>query len=162
MDLSNIEPQSHEGNTNEWFTPRWILDACGAFDLDPCGDSRWETAPRIFEERGLEQRWSGRVWLNPPYGRTVGQWLSALAEHGDGLALIFARTDTKWFHDVIDRTSWVLFLKRRVKFVVSGTLLEAERNPGAPSMLMAFGSQPIPKLEGWVATSEPDVESQNS
>lgn len=148
MDLSNIEPQDHEGNTNEWFTPRWILDKCGDFDLDPCGDPRWPTAKSCYVQNGLEQDWFGRVWLNPPYGRNVGLWLDMLSEYGNGLALTFARTDTKWFQRIINNTAWVLFLAGRVKFVDSVTLLEAKQNPGAPSCLMAFGNQPKPDLPG--------------
>lgn len=148
MDLSRVEPVSHQGNTNEWFTPKWILNKCGEFDLDPCGDTRWPTANACYSKNGLEQEWFGRVWLNPPYGRHVGNWLYKMKMHNNGMALVFARTDTKWFQHVAPYCSWILFIKGRVKFVNSKTLKESERNPGAPSMLMAFGNQKIPEIEG--------------
>ena len=150
MDLSNFEPVSHKGNTNDWYTPKWILDACGEFDLDPCGTPVWPTARTIFTKKddGLTKKWFGRVWLNPPYGKNVGDWLHKLYCHGNGLALVFARTDTKWFQEYAPKCSWILFVSGRIKFVNSETLQITDRNPGAPSILMAFGEQAIPEIKG--------------
>ena len=148
MDLSNIEPASGQGNTNEWYTPRWILDACGEFDLDPCGNNRWDTANEVYEYSGIEREWKGRVWMNPPYGRDIGQWTDKLVEHGNGLCLIFGRTDTRWFQRFAPHCSWVLCLAGRVSFVNAITLQESKRNPGAPSILCAVGNQPRPNLKG--------------
>lgn len=152
MDLSNCEPVDHKGSTNEWFTPQWILKECGDFDLDPCGDTRWPTANACYTKNGLEQDWFGRVWLNPPYGRDIGMWLDKLADHGNGLALTFVRTDTKWFQNFAPKCSWILFLSGRVKFIESENLTEAKRSPGAPSMLMAVGNQPKVNLPGFLAS----------
>jgi hypothetical protein len=76
-------------------TPRWIIDALGPFDLDPCAaDPRpWNCATRnIYEaEDGLSAKWDGRVWLNLPFDRyKVGKWIGRLAEHGRGTALLHA------------------------------------------------------------------------
>jgi hypothetical protein len=53
-------------------TPRFVIDALGPFDLDPCPPKErpWDTARRHFTEAddGLSRPWKGRVWLNPPYG----------------------------------------------------------------------------------------------
>src|SRR6516225_7787676 len=40
--------QPYRGETNAWLTPRYILDALGKFDLDPCAasDQPWATARR--------------------------------------------------------------------------------------------------------------------
>lgn len=147
MDLSNCEPVSHQGNTNEWYTPRWILDACGEFDLDPCGDKRWKTADLIYETKGLDQDWFGRVWMNPPYGRDVGKWVEKFVEHGNGITLLFARTDTQWFQKYGPYFEWIIFIAGRVKFVESGSLEITKNNPGAPSMLCGINSE-IPKIKG--------------
>lgn len=143
MNLKNCEPVSHNGKTNDWYTPKWIIQACGDdFDLDPCGDERWRTAKVIYESHGLDQCWFGKVWLNPPYGRHVGKWLTRFVEHGNGVALLFARTDTIWFQENAMNFDWIVFIKGRVKFVESDTLQITKNNPGAPSMLCGINAEP--------------------
>lgn len=128
---------------DEWLTPPGILDALGAFDLDPCSPvSRpWDTARTHFTIRddGLRQAWKGRVWLNPPYGRHAARWLERLAMHGDGIALIFARTETAMFFDhVWGKATALRFLQGRIHFHhVDGR--RAIDNGGAPSVLVAYG-----------------------
>ena len=86
---------------DEWLTPPGIIEALGPFDLDPYAPvSRpWNTARHHYTaiENGMAQPWAGRVWLNPPYGKHTGVWLERLAVHGDGVALIYARTETEMF-----------------------------------------------------------------
>lgn len=133
------------GYTREtWLTPRSILAPLGHFDLDPCAAPEprpWPTATRhiALPDDGLAMEWSGRVWLNPPYGRETGRWLARLAQHRDGgLALVFARTDTADFQrHVLKAASAVLFLAGRIRF------READGSPapfpsGAPSCLVAY------------------------
>lgn len=85
----------------DWLTPPEILRALGTFDLDPCSptDRPWDTAKIHYTkiDDGLAKPWHGRVWLNPPYGNKTKSWLSRLALHGNGIALVFARTETKSF-----------------------------------------------------------------
>ena len=86
--------------------------------------------------------WSGRVWLNPPYGgpSVVGPWMRRMASHGDGVALIFARTETDLFHETCWRAaSGILFLRGRL-FFHRRDGGRAAANAGAPSCLVAFGS----------------------
>lgn len=67
---------------DEWLTPPDIIKGLGSFDLDPCSpvNRPWDTADRHYtiEDDGLMQPWSGRVWLNPPYGREATAWLDKL------------------------------------------------------------------------------------
>lgn len=130
---------------DEWLTPPELIKALGPFDLDPCAPvvRPWPTAHQHFtiEDDGLSKTWPKqcRVWLNPPYGQFTDDWLEKLAEHGNGIALIFARTETQtWFNWVWDTASAVIFLRGRLNFHhVSGQ--RAERNAGAPSALVAYG-----------------------
>ena len=91
--------QSARMMTDEWLTPPEILAALGPFDLDPCTPDAmpWQTAAARYTKRddGLAQPWRGRVWLNPPFGREAVRWLRKLAAHGDGVALVPARTETR-------------------------------------------------------------------
>ena len=140
--------ESHRALTTTWLTPPHILDALGPFDLDPCGHPDWHTARRriILPDDGLAADWSGRVWLNPPYGREAWGWLAKLAAHGDGIALIFARTETEGFvREVWGKADAVLFLHGRLNFHrADGT--RAESNAGAPSCLVAYGQGNVAAL----------------
>lgn len=141
--------QSASAVTTTWLTPLWIIDALGGFDLDPCGYPGHPTAHRLIcrPDDGLEEEWSGRVWLNPPYGREVGVWLEKLVEHGDGIALIFARTETDaFFREVWECADGVLFIRGRVTFLRPDGE-KATSNSGAPSCLVAFGSRNLRALE---------------
>ena len=81
---------------DEWLTPPEIIKALGSFELDPCSpiNRPWDTAAKHYtiEDNGLSLPWHGRVWMNPPYGDATEMWMQRLAEHGNGIALIFART----------------------------------------------------------------------
>lgn len=138
--------QQTVGDSVEWYTPPGIFDRLGlTFDLDPCappGGLPWIPAATSYCEAddGLTQPWRGRVWLNPPYGRHTGLWLRRLAAHGEGVALVFARTETEWWHEVVPTAAAVCFIAGRITFV------DAERRPGkfnggAPSALIAWGDE---------------------
>lgn len=94
--------------------------------LTPCGCFVGEYKPR--------------VWCNPPYGSETGKWLKRLVDHGDGIALIFARTETRMFFDhAWNYADAVFFFEGRLHFHhVDGR--RAAANAGAPSCLVAYGS----------------------
>jgi hypothetical protein len=135
--------QKTVGASQEYITPKWIIDRLGPFDLDPCAAKNppWLCARMAYFERGLEQPWDGcRVFLNPPFDRyQVGKWIARLAEHGHGTALLHARTETDWFRPIWECASAILFMFGRIKFCdVQG--VEQPANSGAPPVLVAFGA----------------------
>lgn len=136
----------NEGKTSEWYTPAHVFDAIGLrFDLDPCAPPcgvPWVPASRHFSEAddGLRQPWAGRVWLNPPYGKEAGRWVKRLAEHGDGIALVFSRTDVAWWHAAVPSATAVCFIRGRLTFV-AGAGQSAPGNSGGPSALIAYGRE---------------------
>jgi len=72
-----------------------------------------------FTTDWLKDSDNGTVWLNPPYGRSIGKWME-LAHNWSvkGLTivnLIPARTDTHWFHDYCINHE-VRYLRGRLKF----------------------------------------------
>lgn len=86
----NTSFEKSKNSTDEWYTPKEIIDALGEFDLDPCAPMRplWRTARVMYnkEQDGLKQKWEGRVWLNPPYSRpTIEHFITRMVEHNNAI-----------------------------------------------------------------------------
>lgn len=112
--------------TDEWPTPQKIFDGLNAefgFTLDPCCTAESAKCSKFYTkaEDGLQQDWSTeRVFMNPPYGRDISQWMKKA--YGESLrgalvvCLVPARTDTEWWHTYAMRGEIRLY-KGRIKFV---------------------------------------------
>ncbi|MDQ5854094.1 MAG: phage N-6-adenine-methyltransferase [Chloroflexota bacterium] len=131
----------HSSESQEWYTRQPISDAArrvlGRIDLDPASSpaaNEIVCAGHYFTpaDDGLAQRWYGRVWLNPPYGKTGNKsnqeiWAQQLlAEYRAGnvreaILLVNAATDTTWFRALWDYP--ICFPTGRIKFW----------RPGAPA-----------------------------
>jgi hypothetical protein len=134
--------------TTTWLTPRYITQALGPFDLDPCTPPTmpWSTATRMLTEKddGLATPWrkSDFVWHNPPYGKGMDQWMAKAAEHGNGFTLIFNRSDTKYFHESVNRhpnTTAKFEFQGRLRFC--NELGIAGKTAASPSILIAYGEK---------------------
>lgn len=142
--------QSARMKNDEWLTPPDVTAALGPFDLDPCSpiNRPWPTAAQHFTklDDGLSRPWHGFVWCNPPYGAHTGIWLRKLHAHGNGIALIFARTETADFvSEVWGKADAVMFLHGRLYFhFVDGS--RAKANSGGPSALIAYGDEAVRRL----------------
>lgn len=146
---------SHEerGSANaDWYTPPWVFDRIGLeFDLDPCQPPEgvpWIPAKTRYSvhDDGLSQIWFGRVWLNPPYGKQTPAWLDRMNTHRNGIALVFSRTDCKWFHDSISKADAILFLRGRIRFI-DGLSVSKGTGAGTGSLLAAWGAENVAALE---------------
>lgn len=131
--------------TDEWYTPLEIIESLGKFDLDPCTPivPLWQTAEVMYNKNddGLSKEWKGRVWLNPPYSRPlIEHFIRRLADHGNGIALLFNRCDSKMFQDIIFKKATAMkFLRHRIRFYrPNGTRGDS---PGCGSILIAFGEK---------------------
>lgn len=131
--------------TTEWYTPHYIIESLGGkFDLDPCAPAlEWHTARKCYTKEidGLSKDWEGRVFLNPPYSNpTIKHFVRRLADHGNGIALLYARCDNKmFFEDIFNRATSIKFLCDRIYFLrPDGT--KGDR-PGCGSVLIAYGSE---------------------
>lgn len=149
------------GKSQVHITPKWIIDRLGPFDLDPCAATvrPWDCAKvNVTEERdGFSAPWGGIVWLNPPFDRyQVGRWINALADHGNGICLVHARTEAAWFEPIWKRASLILFMADRLTFhQPDGSLTTVlnkktgkrqAANSGAPVVLAAFGAEASKRL----------------
>jgi hypothetical protein len=120
----------------EWPTPKAVYDKLHQefrFDHDPC--------PLGCSENGLAtlfHEWRGkRVFCNPPYGPGIGDWLNRGLEADLAVFLIPARTDTRWFHDIVlPKANEIRFVRGRLKFG------DAQNSAPFPSMIVVFGGQP--------------------
>lgn len=132
-------------SSDEWYTPPEIIKALGVFDLDPCSaiNPLWPTAKYSYNkyDDGLSKNWAGRVWLNPPYSRPLmWQFVSKLAEHNNGIALLFNRADSKAFHQyVFNMGDAIMFLKNRIRFYRPDGSIGT--SPGCGSVLVAYGRE---------------------
>ena len=133
-----------------WLTPPKIIEALGTFDLDPCCPPTmpWRTAAQMvhWPNDGLKANWTGkRVWLNPPYGRESIPFLKKMAEHKNGIALLFGRTDTfSWHEHVFPHCYSVMFMRGRIRFLTESGIEAGSAN--APSCLVAFSIEDHDKL----------------
>lgn len=129
--------------SDQWATPQEFFDQLNDefhFTLDVCADETNHKCEKYFtkEQDGLKQDWSNNVvFCNPPYGRSVGQWVKKCADESANnnalcVMLINARTDTKWFHEFIYGKAEIRFVKGRLKFGSS------KENAPFPSMVVIF------------------------
>jgi phage N-6-adenine-methyltransferase len=140
---TDVTPNVHFSSaTDEWATPQSLFDELsavfGGFTLDPCATPQNAKCRNFFtrHQDGLAQRWDGKVFMNPPYGRDIGRWVKkAYEESLDGalvVCLLPARTDTRWWHDYA-KHGYVYFLRGRLRF---GTALNSAPFPSA---IVTFG-----------------------
>lgn len=132
---NNIDnPAIYSSNSDEWYTPALVINrvckVMGGIDLDPCsniGGSPSVPALKYYtrEDDGLVQEWRGSVYMNPPYGREIIDWVKKLVNEfragriTQAIALVPSRTDTEWFFILRDFPK--CFVRGRLKFSNNGT-----------------------------------------
>lgn len=125
--------------SDEWYTPRWLLESLGEFDLDPaCGPRCLTSTARVkYPCNGLDLPWQGRVWLNPPFSN-VTAWSKRMIQHNNGIMLVFGRTDAKWMHNALKASGGFFMFLGRVQFYC----------PSRPSSRCPLGCVLLPFGEG--------------
>lgn len=119
---------AHSSKKTEWRTPKELftqLDTEFKFTLDAAADNHNHLCERFINEKmnALVCEWNGRVFLNPPYSRDMYKWIRKAHEQVKNnfwcefvVALIPARTDTKYWHEFIEGKAEVRFIKGRLKY----------------------------------------------
>lgn len=126
----------------EWYTPPVFIDSAravlGTIDTDPASSEiaqRTVKAETFYsvDDNGLEQEWSGNVWMNPPYtSGLIDQFIDKLKKHVvnedvfAAIVLVNNATETKWFQSLASISSAICFPSSRIRF------LDPEGNLGAP------------------------------
>lgn len=146
VEVIEVERKPHVSNNsgnNEWYTPAEYIDAAryvmGSIDLDPASsDVANQTVKAVtyytIDNDGLQHKWFGRVWMNPPYASGfVDKFTEKLTKHyNDGdveeaIVLVNNATETTWFQQMANVCKVICFPRRRVKFI------DVDGNPsGAP------------------------------
>lgn len=119
----------------EWTTPKDLyakLNAEFEFNLDPCpiGGTQDGTSTLFTSWRGQ------RVFCNPPYGPEIRKFLNRAHEAEVAVFLLPARTDTRWFHEIVlPEAREIRFIKGRLKFG------DSVNSAPFPSMIVVFGEK---------------------
>lgn len=130
--------------TDLWATPQDFFDRLNDefnFDIDVCATPENAKCKKFYTEKenGLLQKWEGNVWMNPPYGREISEWIKKAYESAqDGatvVCLIPSRTDTKWWHDYCMKGE-IRFVRGRLQFG------DATENAPFPSAVVIFRNIP--------------------
>lgn len=143
----NARLGSYSGD-NEWYTPAKYVEMArtvlGAIDIDPASN---ETAQRVIkagvhytaENDGLDKKWSGKLWMNPPYSNPeIQQFVEkAISEYSDGEvteAVILTNNsgDTGWHHQLQNACAAMCITKGRIRFE------SPTRDSNSPAMGQVF------------------------
>lgn len=151
----HVHVGANSGN-NEWYTPPRFLEAArdvlGSIDLDPasCDTANKQVQAERFytaDDNGLEQSWTGNVWMNPPYAQPlIEEFCIKLVEEYKAnnvkaaIVLVNNATETKWAQALMSVCSAICYPASRIKF------LDTQGKPkGAPlqgQMIFYMGDSP--------------------
>lgn len=147
MDKKDLQVMfSHK--SDNWATPQWLFDKLNSrcnFTLDACASEDNAKCSKFYTENddGLTKSFLNEtVFINPPYSKTYDWVKKAHTEAKTNgvtiVALLPARTDTKWFHEFCldnDNVAELCFIKGRLKFG------DQKNSAPFPSMIVVFRQQ---------------------
>ena len=148
MDLTKKNPMM-TSDSGEWETPQELfneLNEIFGFTLDVCATEGNAKIPGSFispEQDAFKVPWNSPVcWNNPPYGRSIGKWITRSREQSEKqentvVVLIPARVETKWFQEIFSYASLICFVRGRLKFTIPNG---DDNSAPFPSAIVVFSS----------------------
>lgn len=155
---------------DRWLTPMPIIDALTSatghepFDLDPCGAPNHKTAVRVYTpengDDGLTDPWSGRVWMNPSYGREKNRWLHRFVSQyrlgnitGGTILIPYNPGEVEAFHELMyPNASAIMAYRHRINFWSRDDKTGRGMVSVNDSALIAFGQEDADAL--WDAVTQ--------
>jgi len=123
--LANIKIHDDYGTPPSLFT-----QGCQKYNIYPTLDvcaTKENTKCKNFiteQEDSLLFEWTQTFFMNPPYSKIDKFMKKAYYQHlkhgVEGLILIFAKTDTKFWHSYVENKAEIHFIKGRIKFYKNG------------------------------------------
>ncbi len=137
-----LNESMYSSKTPEWSTPQQTFDTLNNhfnFEVDVCAtDDNYKCDVYYTkEDNELNKEWKETIFMNPPYGREIKEWMKKAYEdsakyNNTIVCLVPARTDTKWWHDYAMKASVIIFIKGRLKFG------ESKNSAPFPSAVVIF------------------------
>jgi phage N-6-adenine-methyltransferase len=144
---------TEHSDKNDMRTPKIVFDAVnerfGPFTLDAAASKENTLVDTFYDEKtnALEQKWTGRVWCNPPYSREsagikpfVEKAWDAVRSGAAEVVVLLIRPlscDTRYWHKTIfPHASHLVFIRGRLDF--TGPYHVANGTSRWPSILVIF------------------------
>jgi len=124
-------------------TPKYITDALGTFNLDPCAGEHTNIATfNLWDgrgENGLTAEWNGFVWCNPPFSQKE-IWAQKMIEHNNGILILPERGSAPWFGPLAKKTGCYFVMGKKINFEGGSS----SNNLG--SILFPFGDLAVQRI----------------
>ena len=140
---------------NEWYTPSKYIELArevlGVIDLDPASNSfaqKTVKAKKFYsvEMNGLDKKWTGAVWMNPPYSNPeIQQFAEKLIEgvvsKSVPAAIVLTNNsgDTAWHHALANASSAICNTLGRIRFE---SQTRESNSPAMGQSFFHFGNEP--------------------
>ncbi|MCT4602493.1 MAG: phage N-6-adenine-methyltransferase [Marinifilum sp.] len=115
-------------------TPKYIIEAIGQIDLDPCAGLKTNIADVNWTANGLEKKWFGFVYCNPPFSEKE-LWIEKMIKHNNGILLLPERGSAPWFGPLAMRAQKYFVMGKKINFIGGNS----SNNIG--SVLFPFGTE---------------------
>ena len=147
----------------DWQTPRELYELLdrlvGGFVLDAAADTNNHLHPKWYgpgsnlsTDAHNVPVWLSPAFCNPPYGRGIEKWLGKFIEQAKlgntVMALLPARTETRWWYDYVVPNSSIYFLVGRVPFI--DPVRTKSSQPDHGSAVCKFGPNTRDGLVAWL------------
>jgi len=125
-------------------TPEYLFKSLGPFDLDPCAGEHTNIAIKNYwigrGENGLQKKWVGFVWCNPPFSEKK-IWIEKMLRHNNGILILPERGSAPWFGPLAMATKKYFVMGKKVDFIGG----PSSNNLG--SVLFPFGEIAIRRIK---------------